>query len=89
MAKEPKLGLRARFNYKIEMVAGVALILLGIGFIGSARLIPGIVWLYTGLFLVPRTRPLASAGVFSQRNAGFVASMVFFLLFFIAVILSI
>lgn len=83
------LGIRARFSYRIETIVGIVLTLLGIGFLIDVRVIAGLVWVYTGLFLIPRTRPLMSFNVFARRNAGFVASMVFFLLFIIALSMSV
>ena len=83
------LGIRARFSYRIETVVGIAFTLLGVGFLANEIILSGFIWVYTGLFLVPRTRPLLSFNVFPRRNAGFFASMVFFILFAIAVGVSI
>ena len=83
------MGIRARFNYRGETIIGAVLILVGMGFLGEFRFIPALVWLYTGLFLIPRSRPIVSGGLFKDRHAGFLAGMVFFLLFLIAIVTSI
>ena len=83
------MGIRARFNYRGETIIGAVLILLGIGFLGEFRPIPGLVWVYTGLFLIPRTRPVVSGGLFEHSHAGFLPGMVFFFLFLIAIVASV
>lgn len=83
------MGLRARFNYRGESIIGAVLVLLGIGFLSDLRFIPSFIWIYTGLFITPRTRPLVTGGIFERRHAGFTAGMVFFLLFLVAVAASV
>lgn len=83
------MGIRARFNYRGETIIGAILVLIGMGFLSEVRFIPALVWLYTGLFLIPRTRPIVSGGLFKNRHAGFLAGIVFFFLFLIATAISV